>query len=117
MSVTDVRFGWLSPVAGHAGSDFQPIVMYQEEHVLPQVLPHFASVWIADHFPDSDAASEAWCERLTHLRGLGVSLVLWRILFRDGTRSAKERGGRAVQVAGRPRRAIMDSTNPDPGRR
>ena len=44
------RFGWLSPVAGHGGSNFQPIVMYQQEHILPQALPHFDSVWIADHF-------------------------------------------------------------------
>jgi alkanesulfonate monooxygenase SsuD/methylene tetrahydromethanopterin reductase-like flavin-dependent oxidoreductase (luciferase family) len=25
-------------------------MMYQEEHILPHVLPHFDSVWIADHF-------------------------------------------------------------------
>jgi len=49
------QFGWLSPVAGHAGSGFQPIVMYQEEHILPQALPHFDSVWIADHFYGFDA--------------------------------------------------------------
>ncbi|MEP7201304.1 MAG: LLM class flavin-dependent oxidoreductase [Ilumatobacteraceae bacterium] len=44
------KFGWLSPVAGHAGSNFQPIVMYQQEHIFPQALPNFDSVWIADHF-------------------------------------------------------------------
>jgi alkanesulfonate monooxygenase SsuD/methylene tetrahydromethanopterin reductase-like flavin-dependent oxidoreductase (luciferase family) len=48
--VADVKFGWLSPVASHAGSNFQPIVMYQEEHIFPQALRHFDSVWIADHF-------------------------------------------------------------------
>lgn len=48
--MSDVKFGWLSPVAAHAGSDFYPIVMYQEEHILPQALPHFDSVWVADHF-------------------------------------------------------------------
>lgn len=59
------RFGWLSPVAGHAGSQFQPIVMYQEEHIFPSVLPHFDSVWIADHFygfddPKQEGFLEAW---------------------------------------------------------
>ncbi|MFK8025694.1 MAG: LLM class flavin-dependent oxidoreductase [Ilumatobacter sp.] len=59
------KFGWLSPVAGHAGSDFQPIVMYQEEHLFPEVLPHFDSLWIADHFYGFDAEKqegflEAW---------------------------------------------------------
>ena len=44
------KFGWLSPVAGHGGSNFQPIVMYQQDHILPKALPHFDSVWIADHF-------------------------------------------------------------------
>jgi len=52
------QFGWLSPVAGHAGSDFVPIVMYQEEHILPSVLNHFDSVWIADHFYGFDEQKE-----------------------------------------------------------
>jgi alkanesulfonate monooxygenase SsuD/methylene tetrahydromethanopterin reductase-like flavin-dependent oxidoreductase (luciferase family) len=52
------QFGWLSPVAGHAGSDFVPIVMYQEEHILPSVLPHFDSIWIADHFYGFDEQKE-----------------------------------------------------------
>ena len=45
-----LKFGWLSPVAGHAGSNFEPIVMYQERHILPTALTSFDSVWIADHF-------------------------------------------------------------------
>jgi len=52
------QFGWLSPVASHAGSDFVPIVMYQEEHILPSVLNHFDSVWIADHFYGFDEQKE-----------------------------------------------------------
>lgn len=59
------KFGWLSPVAGHAGSNFEPIVMYQAEHIFPQALPHFDSVWLADHFYGFDADKkegflEAW---------------------------------------------------------
>jgi alkanesulfonate monooxygenase SsuD/methylene tetrahydromethanopterin reductase-like flavin-dependent oxidoreductase (luciferase family) len=68
-----VRFGWLSPVAGHAGSDFQPIVMYQEEHILPQALPHFDSVWIADHFYGFDADKrEGFLEGWTTLTWLAA---------------------------------------------
>lgn len=71
--MTDVRFGWLSPVAGHAGSDFQPIVMYQEAHILPQVLPHFDSVWIADHFYGFDAdKKEGFLEAWTTLTWLAA---------------------------------------------
>lgn len=63
-----VKFGWLSPVAGHAGSDFQPIMMYQEEHILPQALPHFDSVWIADHFYGFDSEkTEGFLEGWTSL--------------------------------------------------
>jgi alkanesulfonate monooxygenase SsuD/methylene tetrahydromethanopterin reductase-like flavin-dependent oxidoreductase (luciferase family) len=63
--VTDTKFGWLSPVASHAGSDFKPIAIFQAEHIFPSVLPHFDSVWIADHFYGFDAAKkegflEAW---------------------------------------------------------
>lgn len=68
-----VEFGWLSPVAGHAGSDFQPIVMYQEEHILPQALPHFDSVWIADHFYGFDAdKKEGFLEGWTTLTWLAA---------------------------------------------
>jgi len=68
-----VKFGWLSPVAGHAGSDFRPIVMYQEEHILPQALPHFDSVWIADHFYGFDAAkTEGFLEGWTTLTWLAA---------------------------------------------
>ena len=68
-----VEFGWLSPVAGHAGSDFQPIVMYQEEHILPQALPHFDSVWIADHFYGFDAdKTEGFLEGWTTLTWLAA---------------------------------------------
>ena len=67
------KFGWLSPVAGHAGSNFQPIVMYQQEHILPQVLPHFDSVWIADHFYGFDnEKKEGFLEAWTTLTWLAA---------------------------------------------
>ena len=67
------KFGWLSPVAGHAGSDFQPIVMYQEEHILPHALPHFDSVWIADHFYGFDPdKTEGFLEGWTTLTWLAA---------------------------------------------
>ena len=53
-----LKFGWLSPVASHAGSQFQPIVKYQEQHILPSVLPYFDSVWVADHFYGFDEHKE-----------------------------------------------------------
>jgi alkanesulfonate monooxygenase SsuD/methylene tetrahydromethanopterin reductase-like flavin-dependent oxidoreductase (luciferase family) len=67
-------FGWLSPVAGHAGSDYQPIVQYQAERILPQVLPHFDSVWIADHFYGFDREKrEGFLEAWTTLTWLGAT--------------------------------------------
>jgi alkanesulfonate monooxygenase SsuD/methylene tetrahydromethanopterin reductase-like flavin-dependent oxidoreductase (luciferase family) len=70
---TVTKFGWLSPVAGHAGSDFQPIMMYQEEHILPQALPHFDSVWIADHFYGFDSEkTEGFLEGWTSLTWLAA---------------------------------------------
>jgi alkanesulfonate monooxygenase SsuD/methylene tetrahydromethanopterin reductase-like flavin-dependent oxidoreductase (luciferase family) len=62
------KFGWLSPVAGHAGSNFQPIVTYQEEHIFPTVLSQFDSVWIADHFYGFDPEKrEGFLEAFTTL--------------------------------------------------
>lgn len=66
-------FGWLTPVAAHAGSDFRPIVQYQEEHIFPTVLPHFDSVWVADHFYGFDAEKrEGFLEAWTTLTWLGA---------------------------------------------
>jgi len=71
--VADLKFGWLSPVAAHAGSDFYPIMMYQEEHILPQALPHFDSVWVADHFWGFDAEKkEGFLEGWTSLTWLAA---------------------------------------------
>ena len=68
-----LKFGWLSPVAGHAGSDFQPIVMYQEQHILPHVLADFDSVWIADHFYGFDKEkTEGFLEGWTTLTWLAA---------------------------------------------
>ena len=60
----DLKFGWLSPVIGPPESDHVPIVMYQQNEILPAALEHFDSVWMADHFygfeRKSDPFLEAW---------------------------------------------------------
>lgn len=73
MTTRDVKFGWLSPVAGHGGSDYVPIVLYQQEHILPDALPHFDSIWIADHFYGFDAEkTEGFLEGWTTLTWLAA---------------------------------------------
>ncbi len=85
------KFGWLSPVAGHGGSNFEPIVMYQEEHILPHVLPHFDSVWIADHFYGFDKEKkegflEAWVT-LTWLAARFPNVMLCHHVLGHGYRN------------------------------
>jgi alkanesulfonate monooxygenase SsuD/methylene tetrahydromethanopterin reductase-like flavin-dependent oxidoreductase (luciferase family) len=71
--VNDAKFGWLSPAASHAGSDFKPITIFQAEHLFPSVLPHFDSVWIADHFYGfDDAKKEGFLEAWTTLTWLAA---------------------------------------------
>ena len=67
-----LRFGWLSPVIGNRWSDHQPIVMYQEQHILPTALPHFDSLWIADHFYGFDAKTDPFMEGWTTLTWLAA---------------------------------------------
>lgn len=74
-----LEFGWLSPVIGNQWSDHQPIVLYQEREILPTALPHFDSLWIADHFYGFDAKTDPFMEGWTTLTWLaakfpGVSL-------------------------------------------
>ena len=68
----DVRFGWLSPVIGNRWSDHQPIVVYQQDHILPTALPHFDSLWIADHFYGFDAKTDPFMEAWTTLTWLAA---------------------------------------------
>ena len=69
---SDLKFGWLSPVIGNRWSDHKPIVMYQEEHILPTALPHFDSLWIADHFYGFDAKTDPFMEGWTTLTWLAA---------------------------------------------
>lgn len=67
-----LRFGWLSPVIGNAGSNHQAIAIYQDQHILADVLPHFDGLWIADHFYGFDAKTDPFLEAWTTLTWLGA---------------------------------------------
>lgn len=62
-----LSFGWLSPVIGNKWSDYQPIVQYQCDHVLPEVTEQFDSLWIADHFYGFDQKTDPFLEAWTTL--------------------------------------------------
>ncbi len=67
-----LKFGWLSPVIGNRWSDHQPIVVHQDRHILPSALPHFDSLWIADHFYGFDAKTDPFLEAWTTLTWLAA---------------------------------------------
>lgn len=69
---TDLKFGWLSPAIGNSGSDHQPIAQYQDRHILPVALPHFDSLWLADHFYGFDARTDPFLEAWTTLTWLAA---------------------------------------------
>ena len=67
-----IKFGWLSPVIGNRWSDHQPIAAWQDRHILPHTLPHFDSLWIADHFWGFDAKTDPFLEAWTTLTWLAA---------------------------------------------
>ena len=67
-----LEFGWLSPVIGNQWSDHRSIVLYQQDHILPTAVPHFDSLWIADHFYGFDAKSDPFLEGWTVLTWLAA---------------------------------------------
>ena len=69
---SDISFGWLSPVIGNRWSDHQPIVMYQERHILPRVNDTFDAIWIADHFYGFDERTDPFMEAWTTLTWLAA---------------------------------------------
>jgi hypothetical protein len=72
MTQRDVKFGWLSPVIGNKWSDYQPIVVFQERHILPTAMKHFDSLWVADHFYGFDAKTDPFLEAWTTLTWLAA---------------------------------------------
>lgn len=72
MQSSGLRFGWLSPVIGNRWSDHEPIVVYQERHILPTALEHFDSLWVADHFYGFDAKTDPFMEAWTTLTWLAA---------------------------------------------
>ncbi len=67
-----VKFGWLSPVIGNKWSDHLPIAAWQDLHILPTALPHFDSLWIADHFWGFDDKTDPFLEAWTTLTWLAA---------------------------------------------
>ena len=67
-----LKFGWLSPVIGNRWSDFEPIAAWQDQHILPTALPHFDSLWVADHFYGFDAKTDPFLEAWTTLTWLAA---------------------------------------------
>ena len=67
-----LEFGWLAPVIGNQWSDHRSIVLYQQDHILPTALPHFDSLWIADHFYGFDARTDPFLEGWTTLTWLAA---------------------------------------------
>ena len=62
MTPVSLKFGWLSPVIGNRWSDHKPIAQYQDTEILPVALPHFDSLWVADHFYGFDAKTDPFLE-------------------------------------------------------
>jgi alkanesulfonate monooxygenase SsuD/methylene tetrahydromethanopterin reductase-like flavin-dependent oxidoreductase (luciferase family) len=66
------RFGWLSPAIGNRFSDRRPIVVDQDTAILPTALPHFDSLWLADHFYGMDTPTDPFMEAWTTLTWLAA---------------------------------------------
>ena len=70
--MSTLKFGWISPVIGPPESDHVPLVMYQQEHILPTALQHFDSVWVCDHFYGFDRRTDPFLEGWTTLTWLAA---------------------------------------------
>ena len=67
-----LKFGWLSPAIGNRWSDQIPIAAYQDTAILPTALPHFDSLWLADHFYGMDTPTDPFLEAFTTLTWLAA---------------------------------------------
>jgi alkanesulfonate monooxygenase SsuD/methylene tetrahydromethanopterin reductase-like flavin-dependent oxidoreductase (luciferase family) len=70
--MSDLKFGWISPVIGTPESGHVPIVMYQAEHILPTAFESFESVWLADHFYGFERRHDPFLESWTTMTWLAA---------------------------------------------
>jgi alkanesulfonate monooxygenase SsuD/methylene tetrahydromethanopterin reductase-like flavin-dependent oxidoreductase (luciferase family) len=85
-----ISFGWVAPVIGVPESNFVPIVMTQQEKILPAVAEHFDSVWVFDHFYGFERRTDPYLECWTTLTWLATrfpSLQVGSIVMGVGYRN------------------------------
>ncbi len=67
-----LKFGWITPMVGPPESDFLPLAIYQERHILPVAMEHFDSLWACDHFYGFQRPTDPFLEGWTTLTWLAA---------------------------------------------
>jgi alkanesulfonate monooxygenase SsuD/methylene tetrahydromethanopterin reductase-like flavin-dependent oxidoreductase (luciferase family) len=70
--MSTLKFGWITPMVGPPESDFVPLAMYQEQHILPTAMEHFDSLWACDHFYGFQRPTDPFLEGWTTLTWLAA---------------------------------------------
>lgn len=70
--MSQIKFGWVTPVIGIAETSYVPLVMAQQAEILPAVAEHFDSVWVFDHFYGFDNRDDPYLEGWTTLTWLAA---------------------------------------------
>ncbi len=70
--MSGLQFGWIVPAVGPPESNFVPLVIYQQEQILPVVTKHFDSLWVCDHFYGFTRRSDPFVEGWTALTWLAA---------------------------------------------
>jgi alkanesulfonate monooxygenase SsuD/methylene tetrahydromethanopterin reductase-like flavin-dependent oxidoreductase (luciferase family) len=85
-----VQFGWIAPVIGTPESQYNPIVVTQQQRVLPAVAEHFDSIWVYDHFYGFERPSDPYLECWTtltwlaaHYPGLQLGALVMGVNYRN----------------------------------
>lgn len=70
--MSGLKFGWVAPAVGPPESDHVPLVIYQQEEILPVAMQHFDSLWVCDHFYGFTRRSDPFVEGWTALTWLAA---------------------------------------------
>ncbi len=70
--MSTLKFGWITPMVGPPESDFLPLAIYQERHILPTAMEHFDSLWACDHFYGFQRPTDPFLEGWTTLTWLAA---------------------------------------------
>src|SRR3982750_3790266 len=77
--MTDLHFGWFTPLIGIAETGYVPLAQAQADAILPAVAEGFDTLWFPDHLHAFDTPTDPFLEAWTTMTWLAAQYPTLRV--------------------------------------